>query len=110
MRATSLAVVAALMVGTAGLPAPAGATSPWCSSARRQVVQWSLQQEGRGRPYVTGIRRVRMITDRVIEAPADGVILRCTGRAKLSNGLRSRVSFGFRSIDGTWYLFLHRGH
>lgn len=81
----------------------------WCDSARRQVVEWSLTEAaGRGRPHVTAIRTLATRIDRVLESPANGVILRCAGRATLSNGVTTKVSFGFRAIDGTWYLFLRR--
>ena len=102
------------LAGLAALPAyPAAAGSPaqWCQSARAQVVEWSLAQaQGRGRPYVTAIRHTRTALDRVIESPDNGVVLRCLGRATLSNGVTTGVNYGFRSIDGTWYLFLKRTH
>ncbi len=88
-----------------------GRASPteWCDSARRQVVEWSLTQAaGRGRPHVTAIRTLATRLDRVIESPENGVVLRCAGRATLSNGITTRVTFGFRSVEGTWYLFLRR--
>lgn len=91
--------------------AAAVAPSPpqWCDSARRQVVEWSLTRAaGRNRPYVTAIKYLGTRIDRVIESPSDGVILRCAGRATLSNGVSTRVTFGFRAIDGTWFLFLRR--
>jgi hypothetical protein len=111
MRVSGFLLASALVPAmlTLGTPAPATAGSPWCKSARKQVVEWSVQQKDRGRPYVTKIRRSRVVLDRVIEAPADGVVLRCRGRATLSNGLHARVTYGFQSFDGTWYLFLHRG-
>lgn len=93
--------------------APATAESPpeWCRSARDQVVEWSLTEaKGRGGNFVTAIRTTRTQLDRVIEAPSDGVVLRCLGVATLSNGLHTRVKFGFRAIDGDWYLFLKRAH
>lgn len=87
----------------------AGSQAEWCESARDQVIEWSLAQaKGHGRPYVTAIRHERTALDRVIEAPTDGVILRCLGRATLSNGVTTKVKYGFRSIGGTWYLFLKR--
>ncbi|MFN8126530.1 MAG: hypothetical protein U0R64_08510 [Candidatus Nanopelagicales bacterium] len=106
----ALVTGAAVALGTTA-PGPAAAvgTSHWCQSARDQVVRWSLQQRDSGRPHVTAIRRSRVVIDRVIDAPSDGIVLRCRGRADLSNGFHARVSFGYRSIGGTWYLFLHRG-
>ena len=106
-----LATAVALLLATA-LPAPAAeADSPpeWCDSARRQVVEWSLEHANEpGRPHVTAIRYLDTTTDRVIESPPNGVVLRCLGRATLSNGLTTRVTYGFRAIDGSWYLFLRR--
>ena len=99
------------LLGTALAPgtALAGDLPQWCQSAREQVLEWSnTQAKDRGRPYVTAIKSTRTVLDRVIESPSDGVVLRCIGKGILSNGITSRVSYGFRSIDGTWYLFLKR--
>lgn len=101
------------LLGTVVAPAPALADSPtqWCRSARQQVLEWSVNQAAdRGRPYVTAIHRSRTTMDRVIEAPTNGIILRCRGRGLLSNGVTTTVKYGFRAIDGSWYLFLKRAH
>lgn len=107
------ALPALAVVAAAALTAPqAAAESPaqWCASARSQVLEWSLTEaaQNRSKPHVTTIRKSRTVVDRVIESPADGIVLRCVGRAKLSNGYRTTVTYGFRSIDGNWYLFLKR--
>ncbi len=107
------AVLPMVLLSTVAVPTPAMAGSPaqWCRSARQQVLEWSLDHASdRGRPYVTQIRRSRTTLDRVIEAPTDGIILRCRGRGVLSNGVTTPVKFGFRAIDGSWYLFLKRAH
>lgn len=80
-----------------------------CRAVRRQVVAWSRRQ-GRGRDlaHVVAIRRMRLVANRLPQSPANGVLLRCVGRAKLSNGLTAPVAFGMAAVDGTWYLFLKK--
>lgn len=73
------------------------------------MLDWSATQAaGRGRPYVTDIRRSITALDRVIDPPLSGIVLRCRGQGLLSNGITTQVKYGFRSIDGSWYLFLKR--
>lgn len=89
--------------------ADSGSPSQWCRSARDQVLDWSATHAAdRGRPYVTEIRKSRTALDRVIDPPTDGIVLRCRGQGLLSNGVTTGVKYGFRSIDGSWYLFLKR--
>lgn len=91
------------------VPAPAVDASYWCDQAEDQAVAWSAEHgEGQSRPYVVGIDRVKVVVDRIIEAPGDGVVLKCVGRAELSNGLRAKAKFGYKAIAGQWYLFLRR--
>lgn len=93
----------------AAVSAPARAGTNLCVAVRRQVVSWSRRAgRGRDRAHVVGIRRPRVVVNRMRRSPPDGVLLRCVGRAKLSNGLAAPVTFGVKAVDGMWYLFLRR--
>lgn len=92
---------------TVGNGVRAGATL--CHGVSRQVVSWSRREgRGRDRANVVAIRRMRLVVNRLRRSPANGVLLRCLGRARLSNGLKAPVAFGMTAVDGAWYLFLRR--
>ena len=79
-------------------------------SARKQVVERSLRQKDRGPALRDGeIRRSRVMVDRVIEAPADGVLRVPWSCHVVERPACPRQLRGFQSFDGTWYLYLHRG-
>lgn len=86
-----------------------GARTNLCVAVRRQVMAWS-RREGRrrDRPHVVAIMRPTVVVNRMRRSPVNGVLLRCAGRARVSNGLTAHVTFGIRAIDGNWYLFLRK--
>ncbi|MEI2715817.1 MAG: hypothetical protein V9E98_02275 [Candidatus Nanopelagicales bacterium] len=109
MRRTALLTMLVLVLSQ--VPAGAVDATYWCAQAETQVIEWSAENGAdQGRPYVVSIDRTKARVDRIIESPTDGVVLKCVGRAKLSNGLHARARFGFKAIAGQWYLFLKRAH
>lgn len=107
--AAAVATAAAMAVGAGPAPAQPAAPAPLCAAVRSEVVAWSRHHaRAPGRAHVVSIRGGRVVVNRMRSAPADGILLACRGRAKLSNGLRHPVLFGIRAIDNQWYLFLKR--
>lgn len=108
-RALPFGLAALVIPSMVSAPANAVTGASLCDDARAQVVAWSLEHaKDRGRPYVLAIKRTVVSVNRATEFPADGVVLRCFGRARLSNDHHTRVTFGFRAVEGAWYLFLRR--